>query len=89
MRGAIPPLPQYAFMARCLIKHRDNFIPLPFTGGIYSVTINAHFVSGNIFFVLSHTTSFQEEQKTSMRGDMAMCGLNHRITAVINWYLDL
>jgi hypothetical protein len=26
MRGAIPPLPQYAFMAWCLVKHRDNFI---------------------------------------------------------------
>jgi hypothetical protein len=25
MRGAIPPLPQYAFMAQCLVKHRDNF----------------------------------------------------------------
>jgi hypothetical protein len=25
MRGAIPPLPQYAFMAWCLVKHRDNF----------------------------------------------------------------
>jgi hypothetical protein len=24
MRGAIPPLPQYVFMAWCL-KHRDNF----------------------------------------------------------------
>jgi hypothetical protein len=24
MRGAIPP-PQYAFMAWCLVKHRDNF----------------------------------------------------------------
>jgi hypothetical protein len=30
MRGAIPPLPQYAFMAWCLVKHRDNFtLPLP------------------------------------------------------------
>jgi len=28
MRGAIPPLPQYAFMAWYLVKHRDN---LPFT----------------------------------------------------------
>jgi hypothetical protein len=27
MRGAIPPLPQYVFMASCLIKHRDNFVP--------------------------------------------------------------
>jgi hypothetical protein len=25
MRGAIPQLPQYAFMAWCLVKHRDNF----------------------------------------------------------------
>jgi hypothetical protein len=23
MHGAIPPLPQYAFMALCLVKHRD------------------------------------------------------------------
>jgi hypothetical protein len=26
MRGAIPPLHQYVFMAWCLVKHRDNFI---------------------------------------------------------------
>jgi hypothetical protein len=25
MRGTIPPLPQYAFMAWYLVKHRDNF----------------------------------------------------------------
>jgi hypothetical protein len=25
MRGAIPPLFQYGFMARCLVKHRGNF----------------------------------------------------------------
>jgi hypothetical protein len=25
MRGAIPPLLQYAFMAWCLVKHRNNF----------------------------------------------------------------
>jgi hypothetical protein len=25
MRGAVPPLPQYAFMAWCVVKHRDNF----------------------------------------------------------------
>jgi hypothetical protein len=25
MRGSIPPFPQYAFMAWCLIKYRDNF----------------------------------------------------------------
>jgi hypothetical protein len=26
MRGAILPIPQYVFMARCLVKYRDNFI---------------------------------------------------------------
>jgi hypothetical protein len=25
IREAIPPLPQYVFMAWCLVKHRDNF----------------------------------------------------------------
>jgi hypothetical protein len=25
MRGDIPALPQYVFMAWCLVKHRDNF----------------------------------------------------------------
>jgi len=25
MRGNIPALPQYIFMAWCLVKHRDNF----------------------------------------------------------------
>jgi hypothetical protein len=25
MHGAVPPLPHYAFMAWCLVKHRDNF----------------------------------------------------------------
>jgi hypothetical protein len=29
MRGAISPLPQYVFMACCLVKHRDNFTFLP------------------------------------------------------------
>jgi hypothetical protein len=24
MRGAIPPLPKYAFVAWCLVKHRDS-----------------------------------------------------------------
>jgi hypothetical protein len=28
LRGAIPPLHQYVFMAWCLVKHRDNFTVL-------------------------------------------------------------
>jgi hypothetical protein len=31
MCGAISPLSQYVFMARCLVKHRDNFTLLYFT----------------------------------------------------------
>jgi hypothetical protein len=37
MRGAIPPLPQYAFMAWCLVKHMDNFT---FTFMIYFTTLS-------------------------------------------------
>jgi hypothetical protein len=33
MRGAIPPLLQYAFMALCLVQHRDNFT-LPYMENI-------------------------------------------------------
>jgi len=25
MSGATPPLPQYVFMAWCLVKHKDSF----------------------------------------------------------------
>jgi len=34
MSGAMLPLPRYAFMAWCLVKHRDNFTfyLLPFNG---------------------------------------------------------
>jgi hypothetical protein len=31
MRGAVPPLRQYVFMAWCLVKHRDNFTSFTFT----------------------------------------------------------
>jgi hypothetical protein len=42
MRGAIPPLPQYAFMAWCLVKkHRDNFTFLRFT--VIDITISEVF----------------------------------------------
>jgi hypothetical protein len=31
MSEDMPPLPRYAFMACCLVKHRDNFTLLYFT----------------------------------------------------------
>jgi hypothetical protein len=30
MSGAIPPLPQYAFMAWCLVKSTGTSLPLPY-----------------------------------------------------------
>jgi hypothetical protein len=36
MRRDIPPLPQYAFIAWCLIKHRDNFNFFIFTARFLS-----------------------------------------------------
>jgi len=38
MRGSIPPIPQYLFMAWCLVKHRDNFT---FTFYIYDLLISS------------------------------------------------
>jgi len=41
MRGAVPPLAEYVFMAQCLVKHRDNFIllyPLGKSVGRYLLT---------------------------------------------------
>jgi hypothetical protein len=42
MCGAIPPFPQYVFMAWCLVKHRDNFtftIPLLMPLRIFKIFI--------------------------------------------------
>jgi hypothetical protein len=30
MSGAIPPLPQYAFMEWCLVKHKYNFTDMKY-----------------------------------------------------------
>jgi hypothetical protein len=44
MRGAILPIPQYAFMEWCLVKHRDNFtLPLPLTSMKVGVFIPMRF----------------------------------------------
>jgi hypothetical protein len=51
MRGAIPPLPQYFFMAWCLVKHRDNFT---FTFyGIYLFLMNLPKGKGKMIPVLN------------------------------------
>jgi hypothetical protein len=40
MCGSVPPLPQYIFMVRCLVKHKDNFT---FTSECISKNINFSF----------------------------------------------
>jgi len=40
MRGAVPPLLQYVFMAWCLVKHRDNFTFLPLYLNLLSYRVN-------------------------------------------------
>jgi hypothetical protein len=55
MRGAIPPLPQYAFMAWCSIgKSTGTTLPLPSTFEYYTTgrncAININFISFNITF---------------------------------------
>jgi len=64
MRGAIPPLPQYVFMAWCLVKHRDNFT-FPFYA-IRTVNIFSRF-SNALVFSLSwqflKITTFYEKNK--------------------------
>jgi hypothetical protein len=48
MSGAISPLPQYAFMAWCLVKHNDNFtLPL-------RVFINTALFQHKYLLLMSH-----------------------------------
>jgi hypothetical protein len=45
MRGAIPPLPQYAFVAWCLVKHMDNLLT-------YYLLCNTHEEMRNAYQIL-------------------------------------
>jgi len=38
MHGAIPPFPQYVFMAWCLVKNKDNFVKEKLTQTPYTHT---------------------------------------------------
>jgi hypothetical protein len=38
MSGAIPPLPQYVFLAWCLVKYMDNFT-LPYVTLLYLILL--------------------------------------------------
>jgi hypothetical protein len=59
MRGTIPPLPQYAFMAWCLVKHRDNF----------NFTFYVHHVGETLhqFIMTTETTEKEREYVIILR----------------------
>jgi hypothetical protein len=52
MRGAIPPLPQYVFMAWCLVKHRDNFNLMELTTGSNALLLLPNKVRSYIIIVV-------------------------------------
>jgi hypothetical protein len=60
MRGAILPLPQYVFMALCLVKHRDkSTFNLPYLG-LPSGLIPSGFPTKILYvFLISHAFTFQ------------------------------
>jgi hypothetical protein len=64
MSGAIHPLPQYVFMAWCLVKHRDNFtfylLPFP-------VTISSFILEFTFLFIYYN---FQEIHLESVSRDL-------------------
>jgi hypothetical protein len=58
IRGAILPLPQYIFMARCLVKHREKFYITQKTTTLIFIALNisnfgclSNTVAGNSPFI--------------------------------------
>jgi len=58
MHGAIPPLPQYAFMTCCLVKHRSNFI-FTFIRFLKQTSENKHF-----YFIFCSSSYTFKRRKT-------------------------
>jgi hypothetical protein len=59
MRGAIPPLPHYVFMAWCLVEHINNFEPCSAVGiatyyGLDDRGSGVRFTAGAENFSLRH-----------------------------------
>jgi hypothetical protein len=50
MSGAIPPLPQYAFMAWCLVKAQRQLYLLPLEPQNAQYYVQNQFKRGNVFF---------------------------------------
>jgi hypothetical protein len=71
MRGAIPPIPKFAFMAWCLIKHRDNFTLLYFTllyfTFYYLVCLFSSIIMKHIASVWCHRDNLRHSQHRGFR----------------------
>jgi len=61
MHGAIPPLPQYVFVAWCLVKHSDNFTFTFFT----FICLDLSFYYG--------TCSMGQKERDSFYTKISMC----------------
>jgi hypothetical protein len=81
MRGAIPTLPQYIFMASCLVKHSDNFT---FTFNTI-VTIGASITVAYITADLSHYSSASNPQLLSFLAKLTYV-MNLKYSAIVLYY---
>jgi hypothetical protein len=57
MRGAIPAIPQYVFMAWCIVEHRDNFT-FTFTFTFYWSWRNDTLCKENIYVGMSLNNTY-------------------------------
>jgi hypothetical protein len=86
MRGAIPPLPQYVFMAWCLIKHRGELC-LTFTLNIcgstdyLEVCFKQVVPSGQLLIIAGKTRQNERERKCEVKKARTR-GRKKRIKAV-------
>jgi hypothetical protein len=68
MRGAIPPLPQYSFMAWCSVKHRDTlpYLTLPYGARCFILLVPGEENYKEIFKVAKREPD--ERQSASQEG---------------------
>jgi hypothetical protein len=60
MRGAIPLLPQYVFMACCLVKQRDNFTCKNILEDLYSKVRGSNLGVGHRLFSIRISVQFRD-----------------------------
>jgi hypothetical protein len=79
MRGAIPPLPQYVFIAWCLVKHKDNFftfhLPRYLIKNIFIFVVN----NKNILRVLNIFLSLNYVNLLKIFSIMSICKYNVKV----------